>query len=118
MNTSRRLVVHVAYGPLRDVIDPARLAAIAGDVEVRTAAYDLSHSEHTRRAREPGAPDLADGEVELSADLRDALGTAEVMLTLNAPLKLQAPSRRPRPAILPSRRKKLSRRAHGKKRAG
>jgi len=90
MTTSRPLVVHVAYGPLRDVIDPDRLTAIAGAVEVRTAAYDLSHAEHTRRAREPHSPDLADGEVELSADLRDALAAAEVMLTLNAPLDLPA----------------------------
>jgi phosphoglycerate dehydrogenase-like enzyme len=88
MTAGRPLVVHVAYGPLRDVIDEVRLGAIHADIEVRTAPYDLSHAEHTRRAREPHAPDLARGEVPLSAELRDALAAAEVMLTLNAPLDL------------------------------
>ena len=90
MSAHGRLVVHVAYGPLVPVIDEARLGAIRDGVEVRTAPYDLSHAEHTKRAREPHAPDLARGEVPLSADLRDALAAAEVMLTLNAPLDLPA----------------------------
>jgi phosphoglycerate dehydrogenase-like enzyme len=94
MTADRPLVVHVAYGPLDAVIDEARLRAIRADVEVRTAPYDLSHAEHTRRAREPHACDLAQGEIELAADLRDALAAAEVMLTLNAPLDL--PSLAPR----------------------
>ena len=88
------LVVHVGYGPLGSVVDVDRLRAIAGDVEVRCVAYDLSHAEHTRRAREPNAPHLASGEVELSAELRDALAVAEVMITMNAPLDL--PSFAPR----------------------
>jgi phosphoglycerate dehydrogenase-like enzyme len=94
MSSRGPLVVHVAYGPLVAVIDEDRLGAIRADIQVRTAPYDLSHAEHTRRAREPHAPDLARGEVELSADLRDALAAAEVMLTLNAPLDL--PSLAPR----------------------
>jgi phosphoglycerate dehydrogenase-like enzyme len=90
MNASQPLVVHVAYGPLRDVIDAHRLAAIHPAVEVRNASYDLGHAEQTRRSHEPHAPDLAAGEIELSAELRDALADAEVMLTLNAPLDLPA----------------------------
>ena len=90
MNPSDPLVVHVAYEPLRDVIDRRRLAAIRADVDVRTVPYDLSHAEHTRRSANPYAPDLAAGEVHLSDELRDALGAAEVMLTLNAPLDLPA----------------------------
>ena len=94
MSPNGPLVIHIAYGPLGDVIDPARAAAIRADVDVRAVPYDLSHAEHTRRAREPHAPDFAAGEVELCADLRDALAAAEVMLTLNAPLDL--PSLAPR----------------------
>ncbi len=94
MSPSGPLVIHVGYGPLRDVITTSLLADIRADVEVRTEPYDLSHAEHTRRAREPDAPDLGDGEVELSAELRDALAAAEVMVTLNAPLDL--PSLAPR----------------------
>lgn len=90
MNASEPLVVHVAYGPLAGVIDEDRIAAIRADIEVRTASYDLSHAEQTRREREPDATDLAAGEIPLPADLRDALATAEVMLTLNAPLDLPA----------------------------
>jgi phosphoglycerate dehydrogenase-like enzyme len=94
MSSSGPLVVHIAYGPLVSVIDETRLGAIRADIDVRTAPYDLSHAELTRRAREPGAADLAQGEEALPADLRDALAAAEVMLTLNAPLDL--PSLAPR----------------------
>jgi phosphoglycerate dehydrogenase-like enzyme len=88
MSPDSPLVVLVAYGPLGDVIDPARLDAIRADVDLRFASYDLSHAEQTRRDREPHAPDLADGEIALSPELRDALASAEVMLTMNAPLDL------------------------------
>ena len=88
MNSSEPLVLHVAYEPLRDVIYASRLATIHADVEVLTVPYYLSHAEHTRRSLDPYAPDLADGEVPLPAELRDALAAAEVMLTLNAPLDL------------------------------
>ena len=94
MNQSEPLVIHVGYEPLRDVIDPRRLAAIRADVDVLTVPYDLSHAEHTRRSGDPHAPDLAAGEIPLSTELRDALAAAEVMLTLNAPLDL--PSLAPR----------------------
>jgi phosphoglycerate dehydrogenase-like enzyme len=88
------LVVHVAFSLLDNVIDPARLAALRPDVEVRCVPYDLSHAEQTRRDGEPHAPDLADGELDLSTELRAALAAAEVMVTLNAPLDL--PSLAPR----------------------
>ena len=84
------LVIHVAYDPLGAVVDRARLAAIHAGVDLRFASYDLPHAELTRRGMEPHAPDLATGEIELSPELRDALGAAEVMLTLNAPLDLPA----------------------------
>lgn len=84
------LVVHVGFAPLGPVLDVERLAAIRPRVEVRTVAYDLGHEEHTRRSLHPGAPDLRDGEVELTSELRAALAAAEVMVTLNAPLDLIA----------------------------
>src|SRR5262249_13854213 len=57
---------------------------------LHTVPYELSHGEHTRRAREPHTPDLAAGEVVLAPELRETLAAAEVMLTLNAPLDLPA----------------------------
>jgi len=94
VSPSDPLVVHVAYEPLRDVIDDHRLASIRSDVDVLVVPYDLSHAEHTRRSHDPYAADLASGEVALSSELREALAAAEVMLTLNAPLDL--PSLAPR----------------------
>ncbi len=88
MNARPRFVIHVGFGPLGDVIDPIRLAAICGDVDLRVAPYDLSHRELTRRSHDPHAGDLAVGEPELTSELRAALAAADVMFTLNAPLDL------------------------------
>lgn len=83
-------VIHVGYGALGPLVDVARLEQICGAVDLRIVPYDLSHAEHTRRSRDPHAPDLAAGEIALSSELRDALAAAEVMLTMNAPLDLPA----------------------------
>ena len=91
---SSNIVIHVGFGPLGDVVDLERIQAISPGAEIRTVHYDLSHDEHTRRSLEPRAPDRHDGEIELTAELRDALARADVMLTLNAPLDL--PSFAPR----------------------
>lgn len=82
------LVIHVGFGPLGDVLDPERLASIRPGIEVRTVHYDLPHEEHTRRSLEPRSPEVVEGEIELTDELRDALAVADIMLTLNAPLDL------------------------------
>jgi phosphoglycerate dehydrogenase-like enzyme len=84
------LVVHVAYGPLGSVIDREHVASIAPGAEVVVAPYDLGHDERTRRSHEPEAPDLAEGEPTIDAELRDAMARAHVMVTLDAPLDLPA----------------------------
>jgi phosphoglycerate dehydrogenase-like enzyme len=84
---SEPLVVHVGFGPLAPLIDADRLTAVSDrPIEVRAASYDLDHAELIRRSHEPHAPDLA--EIAIGDDLRAALGAAEVMVTLNAPLDL------------------------------
>lgn len=81
-------VVHVAFDPLIGVVDEGRLESIAGPVDLRCVPYELSHAEHTRRSATPDAIDLEAGESELSDELVRALGDAEVMFTMNAPLRL------------------------------
>jgi phosphoglycerate dehydrogenase-like enzyme len=84
----RPLVVHVAFEPMRTVLDLTRIAEIAPRAEVVFAPYDPGHEQRTRRSEEPAAPDLAAGEPAMDEALRGALARAEVMIALDAPLDL------------------------------
>ncbi len=90
MTDSRGLVIHVAYEPLRSVVDQARIREIVPGAEIVFAPYDLGHEQRTRRSESPTASDLASGEPAIDSALRDTLARAQVMLTLDAPVDLPA----------------------------
>jgi phosphoglycerate dehydrogenase-like enzyme len=86
---SEPLAILVAFPMLYPATDIDRIRAIAGpDTTVTLAAFEISHEQRTRREQQPHDPDTRDADPELDDTQRAAFATADIVYTLDVPVRL------------------------------
>jgi phosphoglycerate dehydrogenase-like enzyme len=96
MSPADPLVVQIAYPESEELVDVTRVRAIDPRIEMTVTSYVESMELRTAKRLGPDAPGLEEMAPPLDDDYRAALGRAEVMFCLDAPLNL--------PSLAPSLR--------------
>jgi phosphoglycerate dehydrogenase-like enzyme len=85
------LAIHVAFPMLFPAIDLDRIRAIAGaDTTVDCVAFEISHEQRTRREQHPHDPATRAADPPLDDAQRAAFAAADVLFTLDSPVRLGA----------------------------